>query len=125
VRTLRLLVAALAPIGFAVSYAASGQKWWQNDFGTRLVLIEAALIPMAGVLAVVFWFFHGLLNTPVMAWIEIGSPWWSAGMLIWQSRAFVRMAREDREARGDTRSSGRRSPAHGGKMGQNDQEASP
>jgi hypothetical protein len=90
-----LVAATTAPIVFVIVYSLLWRDWRHNDLGVNLVLAQVGLIPMAGVLAYVFLFEHGQLTNPIQAWIEIGSPWWTAIWLYWRNFIFFRIKREE------------------------------
>jgi len=96
-----LTAAFCAPFVFAAVYTATGNKWWRNDVGTSLVLVTFAMLPIAGPLALTFWFWGGVLTTSVMAWIEIGGPFASALLLCWLSFVWLRIHRDGNGAAGE------------------------
>lgn len=75
-----------AAVLFIAVYTALGlrgpAKWWQNDVGVNLVLAVAALLPVTGPLAWAVIFHHGLLDTPLDVWIEIGGMFMSCLMIL-------------------------------------------
>lgn len=90
-----LVAAAVMPLAFtAVTWLVTRGAWRQNDLGVNLVVCELGLVPFAGILAYVFLFQHGMLSTSQEAWVEIGSPWWTAFWLGWRNFIYLRMRRE-------------------------------
>ena len=93
-----LLGAAAAVTIFIAIYTGMGLrgygKWWRNDAGTNLVLVQIATLPVTVPLAWVFWVDHGVLTNTWLAWIEVGGPCFSTILLIWRSQIWIRNAQE-------------------------------
>jgi hypothetical protein len=93
-----LVAAALMPLAFAgVTWSVTRGHWKENDLGLNLVMLQLGNVPMAGILAYVFLFQHGILTATNEAWIEIGSPWWLAFWLGWRNWLYLRIHREGPE----------------------------
>ena len=94
-----LLAAALAPFAFIGIYAASGNRFWANNVGSALVQVALCMVPIAGPLAWVFWVDHGLLNSSLLAWIEVSGPVLSALAMARLCWVFIRIQQRDRRGR--------------------------
>jgi hypothetical protein len=81
-----LTAAAVVPVLFACIYTAK-TNWWQNEIGASLVVAALSLVPIAGPLAVVFWFMGGMLHQSWLAWLEVSGPCLSA--LAWLRLCWV------------------------------------
>lgn len=70
-------------------------KWWRNDVGTIVMLAAVALMPVSGPLAWAVIWKHGMLNTPVAVWTELGGWYlaWAATLAFGLLAARVRAAR--------------------------------
>lgn len=90
-----LTCAFLAPVVTVAILAFAGSHWWENDVGLNLVFLGLATMPENGGLAWTFQFSHGVLSTPVLAWVVIGGPWWVVMASIWR---FWLIARKGRTA---------------------------
>ena len=85
--------ATLIPVAFVVIYTQIGFRpgtevpWWRAEIGSSLVLAALSLVPLAGPLAWVFWFNHGMLTVSWVAWLAVSGPCVSA--LAWLRLCWV------------------------------------
>lgn len=88
------VAAAAAPLFFVIVYTAlgvtGGAKWWRTNLGVNMVWMKLAVFTTAGSIAWAILFNHGLINTPLAAWIYIGGSLASAIIITWRSVIFLR-----------------------------------
>jgi hypothetical protein len=88
------VAAAVCPLAFVILYTVlgltGGAKWWRTDMGTNFVWLELAVFTTAGSVAWAVLFAHGLINTPLRAWIYIGGSLAGAVIITWRSAIFLR-----------------------------------
>jgi hypothetical protein len=88
------VAAASCPALFVVLYTVlgltGGAKWWKTDVGTNFVWLELAVFTTAGSIAWAVLFNHGLINTPLRAWIYLGGSLAGAIIITWRSVIFLR-----------------------------------
>lgn len=89
-----LLAAFIVAPLLAVVLTFAQSHWWENDVGLNLVFLAIATMPENGGLAWTFLVNHGVLNTPVLAWVVIGGPWWYTMASLWRFRLITRNREE-------------------------------
>lgn len=103
-----IVVQPAAVILFVVIYTALGlrgpAKWWKTDFGNRIVLFPLAVFLSSCVLVWALLFHHGLINTPLSAWIYIGGYLGSDLVLLWGTYLWGRAAHLGRNGTRDSSS---------------------
>lgn len=91
------IAAAVAPMSFLSVYTILGlkgaAKWWRDDIGTTLGLFAVAGIIQSGVLAFVFIFRGGLLNTAPLVWTYEGGLLGGSLIIFWRTWIWIRVAR--------------------------------
>lgn len=85
-------------LGYVAVYTFLGltgsAKWWKTNMGSNFVLLALGVLPIAGPLAWVFWFDHGLLTSTWLAWCEVGGPPASALLYARQTTLWLHAVRE-------------------------------
>lgn len=92
-----LTAATMIPLLFTGIYtffglsAGPSAKWWRQSLGTALVLAALSVVPITAPLAIVFWFYHGMLTATWLAWLEVSGPVLSALAWLRITQLWVRM----------------------------------
>jgi len=89
-----------AALLFSLEYTVMGfrgsAKWWTNDLGTTIVMKDVAIITSNIVLAWAQLFNHGLIDTPLPAWIYVGGVTGAVLILVWRILVWLRVYRQER-----------------------------
>ena len=88
------LGATFAPPLLAGIYAATGNRFWENDLGTALVQSLLSIVVIAGPLAWAAWKDHGSITGGLVAWLEIAGPLLAALTILRLCYVFVRIHRD-------------------------------
>lgn len=85
---------------FIAEYTVMGfrgaAKWWTTEIGTRIVMKDVAIIFSSSVLAWAQLFDHGLIDTPLPAWIYVGGITGAALIILWGCLIWLRIWRQGR-----------------------------
>ena len=95
-----LLALTIAPLLFIAIYAATGNRFWQNDVGSALAVLAFGITWTAWPLAYVFWFLHGMLTVSWLAWIEVSGPALVALAILRLCWVFLRIHRDGNGSNG-------------------------
>ena len=68
------LGATFTPLLLVAIYAASGNRFWENDVGSALVQLALSIAIIAGPLAWASWLDDGSITGGMVAWLEIAGP---------------------------------------------------
>ena len=98
--------ATFAPLLLIAIYAASGNKFWQNDVGSALVHLALSIVIIVGPLAWASWLDSGSITGGMVAWLEIAGPVLITLSILRLCYVFVRVHRGGKHSADDEAASG-------------------
>lgn len=88
------LGATFAPLLLTGIYAATGNRFWENDLGTALVQSLLSIVVIAAPLCWAIWVDGGRITGGLLAWLEIAGPLLAAMTILRLCYVFARIHRE-------------------------------